>query len=255
MSLATSTPAARSADVRRLGGRCWRIVEAQHVVSKLKLVDTLAEQALLEELLEESKPPVPPECRHLHYLLSTPFRYGAPYPRGSRFRKAGATPGVFYASQLATTAMAETAFHRLLFFAESPRTPWPVNAGEHTAFAVSYRTTTGLDLTAAPFERDAGRYMHPTDYTACQQLADDARAAGVQAIRYRSARDPNRGLNVALLACAAFKSREPLERHTWRLHLGPNGSPAICDSAGIRLDFDRGTFAADPRIAGLRWDR
>ena len=51
------------------------------MVSTLKLVDTLAEQALLEDILEESKPPVPPECRHLHYLLSTPFRYGAPYRR------------------------------------------------------------------------------------------------------------------------------------------------------------------------------
>ena len=62
-----------------MAGRCWRVVEAQHVVSTLKLVDTLAEQALLEDLLEETKPPVPPECRHLHYLLATPFRYGAPY--------------------------------------------------------------------------------------------------------------------------------------------------------------------------------
>ena len=54
------------------------MVEAQHVVSTLKVVDTLAEQERLEQLLEESKPPVPPECRRLHYLLCTPFRYGAP---------------------------------------------------------------------------------------------------------------------------------------------------------------------------------
>ena len=51
----------------------------------MKIVDTLAEQSLLEE----TKPPVPPECREFHYLLSTPFRYGAPYPTGSRFRPAG----------------------------------------------------------------------------------------------------------------------------------------------------------------------
>ena len=52
------------------------MVEAQHVVSTLKVVDTLAEQERLERLLEETKPLVPPECRRLHYLLSTPFRYG-----------------------------------------------------------------------------------------------------------------------------------------------------------------------------------
>ena len=63
---------------------------------------------------------MPPECRHLHYLLATPFRYGSPYPRGSRFRRAGLTPGVYYASGTAGTAIAETAFYRLLFFAEFP---------------------------------------------------------------------------------------------------------------------------------------
>ena len=105
-------------------GRCWRLVEAQHRVSTLKLTDTLAEQALLEQLIDETKPPLPPECRHLDYLLAAPFRYG-PYPEGSRFRRAGRTPGVFYASQTPATAVAETAFHRLLFFADSPATPWP----------------------------------------------------------------------------------------------------------------------------------
>ena len=67
----------------------------------MKIVDTLAEQSLLEDLLERTKPPVPAECRELHYLLSTPFRYGAPYPTGSRFRRAGFTAGVFYGSEYA----------------------------------------------------------------------------------------------------------------------------------------------------------
>ena len=225
------------------------------MVSTLKLVDTLAEQQLLEELLEASKPPVPPDCRHLHYLLATPFRYGAAYPRGSRFRRAGLTPGVFYASHTPPTAIAEMAFHRLLFFAESPQTPWPVNAGEQTAFAVQFRTRAALDLTRAPFDRDAARWSHPTNYAACQDLADAARAAGVQVIRYQAARDPVDGINFALLSCAAFRSREPVERQTWRLQLGPAGAWAICDAPPTRLSFDRERFATDPRIAALRWDR
>src|SRR5688500_2757171 len=105
----------------------------------MALVDTLEEQALLEQGLDDSKPAVPHECRNLHYLLFTPFRYGAPYPRGSRFRRAGLhpttqsprrggpglTPGTFYASLQIMTAVAEIAFWRLLFYAESPETPWP----------------------------------------------------------------------------------------------------------------------------------
>src|SRR5689334_22528797 len=119
----------------------------------MALVDTLEEQALLEQLLDESKPAIPPECRHLHYLLFTPFRYGAVYPTGSRFRRPGVSPGVFYASQQESTAVAELTFRRLLFFAESPATPWPANAAEYTAFAVSYATRYGIDLTKPPFDR------------------------------------------------------------------------------------------------------
>jgi hypothetical protein len=251
--LATWTPAALSSETRPLAGQCWRIVEAQHVVATLKLVDTLAEQQVLEEILEATKPPVPPECRHLHYLLATPFRYGAPYPGGSRFRRAGYTPGVFYASQTVSTALAEMAFRRLLFFAESPHTPWPINASEYTAFAVRFRTGAGLDLMEPPLARAARDWTHPTDYGRCHALADAAREAGVEVLRYQSARDAN-GRNTALLTCRAFRSREPVARQTWRLHLGTPGVRAIGDGHR-RLAFPREAFANDPRIAAMVWDR
>lgn len=223
------------------------------MVSTMALVDTLEEQALLEQVLDDSKPAVPEDCRRLHYLLFTPFRYGAPYPRGSRFRRVGLTPGVFYASLQTTTAVAEMAFWRLLFYAESPETPWPANPGEYTAFSVRFSAGKGLDLTRPPVNRDAEQWTHPTDYSHCQALADAARGAGAIVIRYHSARAP--GLNVALLACAAFASREPLERQVWRLDVGAKGVRAICNFPEQRLAFDRIAFARDPRIATLAWDR
>ena len=257
MSSATWTPGALRPERRRLSGPCWRVVESQHRVSTMKLVDTLAEQELLEVLVENTKPPVPAECRHLHYLLFTPFRYGAPYPAGSRFRRAGLTAGVFYGSQTAATAIAETAFHRLLFFADSPATPWPGNAVEHTAFLIKFRTAAALDLTRPPLDGGRRLWTSRTDYRACQDLADQARAAGVEVLRYESARDPasDRGINLALLTCHAFDSREPLERQTWRIHLGAHGVRALCDFPDQRLGFDRRAFADDPRIAKLRWKR
>ena len=219
----------------------------------MALVDTLEEQALLEQVLDESKPSIPAECRHLHYLLFTPFRYGAIYPTGSRFRRPGISAGVYYASQQEATAVAELAFRRLLFFAESPATPWPANAGEYTSFAVSYAARKGLDLTRPPLEADVARWIDPVDYAHCHELADAARTAGVQAIRYRSARAE--GLNIALLVCAAFASMAPLERHVWRIHFGSMGVRAIGDAAEQRLAFDRAAFARDPRIAALTWER
>ena len=250
----TWTPAALSSERRRLSGSCWRAVEAQHRVSTMKVVDTLAEQSLLEDLLEETKPPVPPECQGLHYLLATPFRYGAPYPAGSRFRRAGFTPGVFYGSTAAPTAVAEMVFHRLLFFADSPGTPWPQMAGEYTVFSARFRTAAGLDLTLPPLRSDAARWTHPTDYSACQEMADRAREAGLAVIRYASARLPG-GSNLALLTCLAFASREPLARQTWRLHFASHGVRALCDFPDARLEFDRQAFAGDPRMASLDWER
>lgn len=215
----------------------------------MKLVDTVEEQALLENLLEETKPSYPPECEGLDYLLKTPFRYGAAYPHGSRFRRAGRTAGVFYAAAEVTTALAEMAFYRLLFFVESPATPFPSNAAEYTAFSVPVSVSAGVDLTRPPLDRDKALWEDRTDYQACQALADAACEAGLQAILYRSVRDPGKGMNIALLSAKAFAAREPAERQTWRIHLSRVGVQAIRDFPLKRLGFSVEDFADDPRIA------
>ena len=254
MFSATWTHAALSSEGRTLKGDCWRLVEAQHRVSTLKIVDTLAEQALLEELLEATKPTVPPECRKLHYLLATPFRYDAPYPRGSRFRRAGRSQGIYYAAEHVETAVAEISFHRLLFFAESPATPWPPNATEFTAFRIGYAGN-GIDLTRAPLSRDRNAWTDPLDYSACQSLSDAAREAGLWVIRSESVRDPEARANIALLSCLAFTAREPRIRQTWRIRFGPVGVHALCEYPELKLEFSRDAFERDGRIADFDWDR
>lgn len=249
MSSSTWTPAALSSEARPLAGSCWRVVEAQHRISTLKIVDSHDEQELLEALIEEAKPPVPPECRHLHYLLATPFRYVSAYPSGSRFRRPGFTEGVFYAAEEPATAIAELAFHRLLFFVESPGTPWPSNPAEHTAFAADFATGRAIDLTTEPFAGRSSEWMHPTDYAPCQMLADESRAAAIDAIRYASVRDPEHRLNLAILSCRAFTRPEPKAYQSWRLHFHDTGVLAVCETPRTRLAFARAEFAADPRLA------
>ncbi|WP_421578521.1 RES family NAD+ phosphorylase [Shinella sp. M31] len=249
MSLPIWTPAALSSEARPFASSVWRFVEAQHRVSTLKLVDTLDEQALLEDILEESKPVLPPECAGLDYLLATPFRYGAIYPHGSRFRRAGRTLGVYYAALTVETALAEMAFYRLLFFSESPATPLPANAADYTAFSAAVATKQAIDLTLPPLNRDAALWTHPTDYAACQSLADVARDGGLAAILYRSVRDPAAGNNLALLTAKAFAAPKPVERQTWRIRLSALGVQALCDHPPRRIGFAREDFSADPRIA------
>lgn len=252
-------PAARSsealsAQAHRVSGTCWRIVEGQHYVSTLALVDSIDEQRRLEELIEATKPTLPVECRDLHYLLSTPFRY-RPYPHGSRFRRAGSMAGVFYAAAAVETGVAEAAFYRLLFFAESPATPWPANPSQHTAFSVRYGSARAIDLTRPPLARRRSRWMHPTDYAPCQALADRARAAGLEIIRFSSVRDPEHKPNVALLTCRAFRAKAPADTQSWRIRLGATGVQAVREFPRASLEFGRDAFAADARIADFRWDR
>jgi RES domain len=252
MSFSTWTPAALRSEARRWRGRLWRLVEAQHRVATLKLVSSLDEQAVLEDILEETKPKVPAECRHLDYLLATPFRYG-PYPRGSRFRRAGRTPGVWYGAEAVATAVAEMVFYRFLFFAEAPDVIWPDAAAEYTAIA-SRLEGRRLDLTVPPLDRDADHWRHPTDYSACQALADAAREANAQMIRYHSVRARDGSCNVAVLQCAAFADPAPVDRRTWRIRLGPFGALALCDYPTERLAFAPDAFD-DPRLSGMKWSR
>ena len=255
MSSSTWTPAALSSEARPLSGTCWRLVEAQHRVSTLKLVDTVEEQSVLEDLIQDTKPVLPAECAHLHYLLSTSFRYGAAYPVGSRFRRAGLTEGVFYAAEEPHTAVAEIVFYRLLFYAESPGTPWPQNAAEYTAFSAAYVTKKGIDLTAGKLQRDKALWLHATDYEPCQRLADSSRAANVDIIRYLSVRDPRHGFNLALLTGRVFTKSKPVREQTWRVRLSDAGAQALCEAPRSGITFGRDAFAADRRIAKLRWSR
>jgi hypothetical protein len=255
MSSSTWTPAALSSEARALSGTCWRLVEAQHRVSTLKLVDTVEEQSLLEDLIQNTKPVLPAECAHLHYLLSTPFRYGAAYPVGSRFRRAGLTEGVFYAAEEPHTAVAEIVFYRLLFYAESPGTPWPQNAAEYTAFSAAYATKKGIDLTAGKLQRDKALWLHLMDYEPCQRLADSSRAANVDIIRYLSVRDPRHGFNLALLTSRVFTRPKPVSEQTWHIRLSEAGAQALCESPRSGITFGCDAFVADPRIAKLRWRR
>jgi hypothetical protein len=254
MSSATWTRDALSSEVRPGKGAAWRLVEAQHRIATLKLVDDLDEQAILERLIEATKDSVPEECRHLDSLLSTPFRH-TPYPHGSRFRRAGLTPGVFYGAETTATALAETAFWRLVFFAESPGTPWPANPLGMTAFRARYAHPRMLDLFGAAFEAIRPALTQPTDYEAPHRFAEDARAIGTGVIRYPSVCDPRRGANLAILACTAFTDRAPTARQTWRLHLNARGVHCLCETTRERRTFGREAFGQDPRIGSMVWER
>src|SRR3546814_10664064 len=129
----------------------------------------MEDQALLEQLVEEVKPPLPAAARNLHYLLATPFRYG--HAKESRFRKANERPGIFYASEHIRTAVAETAYWRLHFFSRSPGFTPPTSVVEHSAFSIPVKVSRAIDLMNKPFAHHVTVWTDSTDYVPCQELA------------------------------------------------------------------------------------
>lgn len=209
------TPIALASEARAYSGKIWRVVEAQHRISTNRLAATLADQARLEVLAEAVKPDLPRAAQGLHYLLSSPFRYG--HANASRFRRADERPGIFYASESEATAIAETAFWRLRFYSRSPGFVPPVTTSEHTSFTATIATDRAIDLTTAPFDEDEQTWTDPVEYGACQDLAGHARKAHIALIRTLSVRDPARGCNVVVLDPQAFASPQPVIRRTWHL--------------------------------------
>jgi len=197
-----------------LRGKIWRVVENQEQVATRNLVDTLDEQSLLEELLEESKPPLPDYRGALNYLLITPFRY-PPLLWGSRF---GQTfePSLFYGSKRFPTALAETAFYRFLFLsgmAEAPKSRRLIT--QHLLFRSSYKMAKAVSLQMLPFQDYQSLLMDRKDYHATQALGSLLREQQVEGFEYRSARCPDQSLNVALFAPQALSCKKPLEKQSW----------------------------------------
>ena len=205
-------------------GEVLRLVESQEQVATQRLVANLAEQDLLEALIERSKPPRPPATDSLDYLLATPFRY-PPLRHGSRFGRRH-EPALFYAACARTPLLAEAAYYRFVFWAGMAVPPPQPLRTQHTVFGASVRTRHCYRLDAPPFDEHRAPLASPVDYSATQDLGTALRSAGADAIVYPSARDPLGGLNLALYTPAAFAAPRPTFREEW-----------LCETTAERVSF------------------
>lgn len=200
--------------------KLWRAVEAQHVVSTLRLTDNDAQaQELLEAILEEHKPALPADTKGLHYLLATPFRY-PPARYGSRFR-AWPDPGVLYGALTRRTACAEMGYWRWRFVQDSDGLQ-EIAAAPQTLFQAGAKGS-AVDLQQQPLAAHAAAWMHPSDYSATQAFGRQARAADLDLILYRSVRDPEPQTCVAVLRPTTLRPKRPLAQETWHLTVTGDG--------------------------------
>jgi len=221
-----------------LDGTVLRLVESQEQVATNSLVRTLAEQALLEDMLEKTKPPVPFEARQLHYLLATPFRY-PPLAYGSRFGRRS-EPSLFYGARTVTTLLAEGAYYRFVFWTGMETAPKGSLNTRHTVFSATIRTERGLRLQDPPFEEYAAALGDRSSYADTQALGTAMRESGIEGFEFTSARDAERGINVGLFSPTALASDRPTSITEWlcetRSEVVRYYSRAVGDLREFRLD-------------------
>lgn len=187
----------------------WRGVETQYIAASLKLVDTLDEQELLEQMLEESKPPTPQIEESKHYLLLSPFRY---FPQhSSRFRPAQQS-GLWYGSSTLEGSCSEIAYWRMKFIKESAGL---AAAGElvteHTFYNATVRGK-AINLMDKPWADFSHIWKHTSDYSGTHKLSEAAAKASIDWIQYESVRAPSCALAAVLTPNALHADANELEK-------------------------------------------
>ncbi len=229
-----------------LSGTLLRMVESQEQVATRHLVDSLAEQAVLEALIESSKPPLPEGARRLHWLLATPFRY-PPLAHGSRFGRRH-DPALFYASLSRETLLHECAYYRFVFRTGMVEPPPAPLQSQHTLFRARYGSAQGVRLQAPPFDAFRDTLRSPTDYGPTQALGQAMRKAGVVLFEYASARDPAGGTNVALFSPEGLRSRRPSGQQAWLCETGDEQVGFWAKGEDGAWQFPRSLFEVGGRL-------
>ena len=229
-----------------LQGIAHRLVESQEQIATNALVSSLERQAVLEDMLERTKPPNRSGTQELHYLLATPFRY-PPLRHGSRFGTR-AEPSLFYGAPGTDTVLAEAAYYRFVFWHGMRVPPDGKIDTQHTLFGARFACTCGLRLQAPPFDAYRAHITDRSRYTSAQALGAAMRATGIEAFEFPSARDPGGGLNVALYTPTALASPKPVFQSPWLCELTADTVRFAAVGEHQTLSFTLDTFLDDGRL-------
>ena len=204
-------------------GQAHRVVGSQEQAATLRLVDTLDEQALLEGLIEETKPKIR-EGRLRHYLIHTPFRY-PPLKHGSRFGRRF-EPSIFYGGATLDSALAEAAYYSFYFMSRSV-TPFESPIINHkTSFSVDVVSPMHVDLTQICDEKIQQQLTDVSDYSYTQRVGTQMREAGCQSFSYDSARKPG-GINIGVFTISAIQDG-PDNLLSWEVKQTPERMLFFC---------------------------
>lgn len=229
-----------SAYIQPVLAKAYRLVESQEQIATLSLVNTVYEQGLLEDLIEQTKHPLGVEYEDLHYLLKTPFRY-PPLKHGSRFGQRF-EQGMFYSALQIKTALAETAYYRFVYL-EGMEVPYQqAITSEFSSFAVNINSPKGILLDEPPFANFQRLLCSRSSYAHTQALGAAMRRSGVEVFRYISARDGDGGKNLAVFSPKAFATKKPSQMRQWLCQTSPKEVGFVAKEGGERYLFTVSDF-------------
>ncbi len=179
------------------------------------MVDSIEEQEVLEELIEQSKPLLLLSQMNFHPLLYTPFRY-PPLKNGSRFGKK-TEPSLWYGSLTIETMMAEKAFYQFVFINASTAN-FGLVTSPMTTFSTHLNILNGIKLNETPFGQFKNEISSPSHYENSQFLGTRMRENNVDGFTFYSARDSKKGINVGIFKINAFRDKNPDRKSfaTWQ---------------------------------------
>ena len=193
----------------------FRVVENQEYNSTYALVDNDAEHNVLEQMIEDSKPPKPDDCPIDDFLLFTPFRY-PPLEDATRFGKV-TERSPFYGSEKLEAAFAEKA-HRIEKFDKDTEATFPNRNLSFTSFKFSAKASSFLNLLETPFEQYRGEIHNPKSFDDSQELGTEMRDCDIQACTFDSVRCSG-AKNIAIFDPSIF-TKKSHENKQWSCLIG-----------------------------------
>ena len=197
-----------------------RSVEKQSRIATAAWTDNSDEQLRLEELIEDSKPPMDAEVERLDWLLRPAFRY-PPLPYGSRFGTADLR-GILYLSLSPLALAAETDYYAHVFMSGiAEPTDEELNV-ERSVIGVQCNLDRCADVRTLPAGGQE-ELLSVVSWDASQQFGASIRTSGGQAICYPSARLPSPSrdehLNLAVFDPSAVTGA-PRSITSFSVHVG-----------------------------------
>lgn len=225
--------------------KVYRLVESQAYAATSSLVDNHDEQALLEGLLDEVKPPYKAGTQSLHYLISTPFRY-PPLQYGSRFGDR-TMASYFYASESQQTVLVESAYYRFAFMAAMEKPYQDPIRSQHMLFSVDVDSKAMADLTTITDSHIQAQLRATQGYGFTQSLGRVLTTNfGAKVMRYFTAR-ASEGVNVAIAQATEIGSKAPVDCVNWYCHTTTEHISFSTRGQSI-VAFDKALFCVDGRF-------